>query len=189
MVILTEQELCKYGGISAAMMMTGNPSHEYFSLRQDLDISIGMLFNIDARYQLIDMLAPQGKLEQSRKTWSHFAGVRILGPGRDPGTPWCNYCYGFVMRCYAQHFPESHWRGYTLREQYNDETLGDIVEAILGVSWLCSHSRMACDPDTLAILNLYSLAIIQCAIAAEKVIDCTVAMGIWKPSGCLAEIL
>ena len=172
------------------MWMTGNPSHEYFSLRQDLDISIGMLFNIDARYQLIDMLAPQGKLEQCRKTWSYSGGVRVLGRDdptavRDPG----NYCYGFLMRCYAQHFPESHWRGYTLREQYNDETLGDIVEAILGVSWLCSHSRMACDPDTLAMLNLYSEAIEQCVIHAEKVIDCTVAMGIWKRSGCLAEIL
>ena len=144
--------------------MTGNPSHEYFSLRQDLDISIGMLFNIDARYQLIDMLAPQGKLEQGRETWSCYGGVRILGRYRDPGTPWCNYCYGFVMRCYAQHFPESHWRGYTLREQYNDETLGDIVEAILGVSWLCSHSRMTCDPDTRAMLNLYTLAIEQCMI-------------------------
>ena len=45
-----------------------------------------------------------------------------------------------------------------LHPDYNDKTLGNIFEAVLGVAWLCRHGHMACELWNLHTLDEYTLA-------------------------------
>ena len=162
-----------------------------------LDGSTGRLFELDARYGLLEKLAPHGTMQQSRKVWSYSGGIRKNrglplsmsdgNPGavRDPG----NYCYGLVLRLFADQWDARSWRSYTFRSEYNDAKLGDILEAVLGVAWLCRHGHMTCSPEDLIVLNAYTLAIERCVVDAEKVLDLVDRLGIWTDSKSLAALL
>ena len=45
------------------------------------------------------------------------------------------YCYGAVMRHMASLFPKYHWRHKCYTQEYSDDTLGEILEAVLGAAW------------------------------------------------------
>ena len=162
-----------------------------------LDHSIGCLFDMDKTYQLIERLAPQGEWQSRRKTWSYYGGIRKRrdvplcmsdsNPNavRDPG----NYCYAVIMRIFASMFPASHWRYHTYCNEYNNETLGDILEAILGAAWMCRHEHMTWSLEDSKILNEYTLIIEQCVEDTEQVILLTQNMGIRTDSQSLARLL
>ena len=162
-----------------------------------LDESVGNLCDLDERYRVIEKLLPYGDLQHRRKTWRYYGGVRrtidpffqdrLADPYavRDPG----NYTYGLLCRLHASLHPVTDERHPVLKHQLNDEKLGDVLEAILGVAWMCRHGRYSCRLDAVDILNEYTVVIEQCVIHAEKVIGHTVAMGIWEDSKTLAELL
>ena len=162
-----------------------------------LDESVGNLCDLDARYRVIEKLLPYGSFQHMRKTWSYYGGVRrtivpfvqdlLADPYavRDPG----NYTYGLLMRLLAGLYPETDERHPVLKHQLNDEKLGDVLEAILGIAWMCRHGLHSCCADTVDILNQYTVIIEQCVIDAEKVISHTVAMGTWEDSKTLAKLL
>ena len=201
--MISEQELRTARTIRCALFRIYGCDHtniQWRNAHQDfasLDGSIGVLFDFDCKYQMIEMLAPLGDLQSTRKVWSYSGGVRKNrgiplsmtnndpSAVRDPG----NYYYGVVMRCIAQFFPESHWRCYVYAVEYGDAKLGDILEAVLGVAWLGRHGYLNMDVETLSILNQYTQLIEQCVIDVEKVISRTIAMGIWTDSRSLAMLL
>ena len=84
---------------------------------------------------------------------------------------------------------DQHWLSYSIRQEWNDKTLGDILEAVLGVAWLHRHGSLVGGLEELDILNQYTLAIEQCVIEAEKVIDLATNLGIWTDSKALAALL
>ena len=162
-----------------------------------LDNSCGTLYELECRYGLLEKLAPEGSLQQTRKVWSYSGGIcknrglplsMLNGDPsavRDPG----NYCYGVVMRHLASCWPDQHWLGNNCRLQFNDATLGDILEAVLGVAWLCRHGHLAGSLQDLDILNQYTLAIERCVVDAERVLDLVHLQGIWTDSKSMARLL
>ena len=179
----------------------GNITHARWqkttAILSQLDLSVGRLFDMDKKYQLIERLAPQGAWQSRRKAWSYYGGVRkrrdvalCLSDGdpnavRDPG----NYCYAVIMRIFADMFPAWHWRCHTYRNEYNNETLGDVLEAVLGAAWLCRHEHTTWSPEDSKILDEYTLIVEQCVEDAEQVIELTTNMGIWTSSQSLARLL
>ena len=201
--ILLKQHLLEARSIRVALfrIYSNNPADAFYSnacaVLSRLDQSTGHLHYLESKYGLLEMVAPHGTLQPIRKLLSYSGGVRknrglplslaTSDPGavRDPG----NYCYGVLMRTLASLWPERHWLGYSCRVEYNDETLGDILEAVLGAAWLCRHGYVACGIEEINILNQYTLAIEQCTIDAERVIHLTTIMGIWTDSKSLANLL
>ena len=164
---------------------------------QGLDISLGTLYSMEQRHGFMEKLAPQGSLQGTRKVWSYSGGIR-----KDRGLPLSmtngdptavrdptNYCYGVVMRCLSFDFPDQHWLGYSCRVDYNNKTLGDILEAVLGVAWMCRHGHVACQPEELHTLDEYTLAIEQCVVDAERVFQLLDLLGIWTDSRTLSKLL
>jgi hypothetical protein len=99
---------------------------------------------------------------------------------RDPG----NFTYGIIMRVLAS--STSRWID---TDQYNDETLGDILEAALGLTWLSRHGLGDLDESLRAPSQQYFELIEQTVLACEKVIAHTITMGIWTDSRKLTAIL
>ena len=163
------------------------------------DRVIGRLQAIESRHHFIEQFAPHGSKEGDRKRLSYVGGVRkhrgipardtdkYYDPSavRDPG----NYCYGVVMRAWAS--TSAGWLQDCVQDEWNDETLGDILEAILGAAWqLWNGERLGvADEKTKAVYDQYTEAIEDAVIAGETVIQHTVTMGIWVDSKNLNRFL
>ena len=161
------------------------------------DGMIGRLQAIESRHHFIEQLAPHGSKQGDRKRLSYDGAVRkdrgipsrdtdkYYDPSavRDPG----NYCYGVVMRAWAS--TGSGWLEDCVQDTWNDETLGDILEAILGAAWQLRNGQIIVDEKTKAAYEQYTEAIEDAVIAGEIVIQHTVNMGIWLDSKKLNRYL
>ena len=154
---------------------------------------IGNVQAIESQYHFIEQLAPHGSHQGDRKRLSYDGAVRkdrdVPSRGydpsavRDPG----NYCYGVVMRAWAS--TTKGWLQDCVQDVWNDETLGDILEAILGSAWQLRNGQAKADETTKAAYEQYTIAIEDAVIAGEIVIKHTVIMGIWVDSKTLNRYL
>ena len=163
----------------------------------NFDRKIGRLEAIESRHHFIEQLAPHGSHQGDRKRLSYDGAVRkdrgiasrdtdkYWDPSAvyDPG----NYCYGVVMRAWAS--TSSGWLQDCVQDEWNDETLGDILEAILGSAWQLRNGQIIADEKTKARFEQYTIAIEDAVIAGEIVIQHTVNMGIWVDSKTLNRYL
>ena len=164
----------------------------------DFDEMIGRLQAIESRHNFIEQLAPHGSHQGDRKRLPYDGAVRkdrgipsrdtdkYSDPSavRDPG----NYCYGVVMRAWAS--TTNGWLQDCVQDEWNDETLGDILEAILGAAWQLRNGQISVDKKkTKAAYEQYTEAIEDAVIAGEIVIQHTVNMGIWVDSKTLNRYL
>ena len=161
------------------------------------DTMIGNLQAIESQYHVIERLAPNGSHQGIRKLLSYDGGVRknrgipsrdtdkYSDPSavRDPG----NYCYGVVMRAWAS--LTQGWLQDCVQDVWKDETLGDILEAILGYAWQLRNGQAKADETTKAAYEQYTIAIEDAVHAGEIVIEHTVIMGIWVDSKTLNRYL
>ena len=156
----------------------------------DFDEMIGRLQAIESRHNFIEQLAPHGSHQGDRKRLSYDGAVRKDRgiPSRDTDKYWDpsavrdpgNYCYGVVMRAWAS--TTNGWLQDCVQDEWNDETLGDILEAILGYAWQLRIGQAKADETTKAAYEQYTIAIEDAVNAGEIVIDHTVRMGIWADS-------
>ena len=161
------------------------------------DTMIGNLQAIESQYHFIEQLAPHGSHQGIRKLLSYDGAVRKNRgiPSRDTDKYWDpsavrdpgNYCYGVVMRAWAS--TSSGWLQDCVQDEWNDETLGDILEAILGSAWQLRNGQTIADEKTKAAYEQYTEAIEDAVIAGEIVIQHTVNMGIWVDSKTLNRYL
>ena len=98
----------------------------------DMDRSIGEWICVDDHFHLIEEFMPGGDLQGKRKLLSYDGAIE----GRDPG----NYCYGVALRNFCNGIRPQDARYHTIAP-LNDETLGDIIEAILGLLWNREHGN------------------------------------------------
>ena len=201
--LILKQHLSETSNLRVALSrIFGNPPADVFYVNTCaalacFDKSIVDLSELESKYGIMVKLMPHGSSQQARKTLSYSGGIRknrglplSLANNdpcavRDPG----NYCYGVIMRSIAISWSDQHWLSYSIREEWNDKTLGDILEAVLGVAWLHRHGSLVGGLAEVDILNQYTLAIEQCVIEAEKVIDLATNLGIWTDSKALAALL
>ena len=175
---------------------TVNYSAQVIEMARDFsafDRMAGDLQAIESRHHIIEQLAPHGSWEGHRKLLSYDGAVRkdrgLPSRGddpsavRDPG----NYCYGVIMRAWAS--TTSGWLQDCVLDDWNDETLGDILEAILGAAWQLRNGHAVADEKTKAAYEEYTEAIEDAVIAGEIVIEHTVNMGIWVDSKQLNRYL
>ena len=175
---------------SAAVMKM---AHDF----SDCDRMIGRLQAIESRHHFIEQLAPHGSHQGDRKRLSYDGAVRKDRgiPSRDTDKYWDpsavrdpgNYCYGVVMRAWAS--TSSGWLQDCVQDEWNDETLGDILEAILGYAWQLRIGQAKADETTKAAYEQYTIAIEDAVHAGEIVIKHTVIMGIWVDSKTLNRYL
>ena len=161
------------------------------------DTMIGNLQAIESQYHFIEQLAPGGSHQGIRKLLSYDGAVRKNRgiPSRDTDKYWDpsavrdpgNYCYGVVVRAWAS--TSSGWLQDCVQDEWNDETLGDILEAILGSAWQLRNGQTIADEKTKAAYEQYTEAIEDAVIAGEIVIQHTVNMGIWVDSKTLNRYL
>ena len=166
----------------AVMKMARDFSH--------FDTMIGILQAIESQYHFIEQLAPHGSHQGIRKLLSYDGAVRKNRgiPSRDTDKYWDpsavrdpgNYCYGVVMRAWAS--LTQGWLQDCVQDVWNDETLGDILEAILGYAWQLRNGQAKADETTKAAYEQYTIAIEDAVHACEIVIKHTVRMGIWVDS-------
>ena len=163
----------------------------------DFDRMIGRLQAIESRHHFIEQLAPHGSKQGVRKRLSYDGAVRKDRgiPSRDTDKYWDpsavrdpgNYCYGVVMRAWAS--LTQGWLQDCVQDEWNDETLGDILEAILGYAWQLRIGQAKADETTKAAYEQYTIAIEDAVHAGEIVIEHTVIMGIWVDSKTLNRYL
>ena len=108
------------------------------------------------------------------------------GANRDLG----NYTYGVLLRSVGLCGTKCKWSNTQYANVYNDETLGDIFEAVLGVAW---RKRKGMDLPTLTF-NVEHIAVFAelveiGVLATEKVIRITNVLGIRGNSKALAARL
>ena len=161
------------------------------------DRMTGRLQDIESRHHFIEQLAPHGSQQSYRKCLSYDGAVRKDRgiPLRDTNKYWDpsavydpgNYCYGVVMRAWAS--TSSGWLQDCVQDEWNDETLGDILEAILGSAWQLRNGQTIADEKTKAAYEQYTEAIEDAVNAGEIVIRHTVNMGIWVDSKKLHRYL
>ena len=142
------------------------------------DIATGILFELDDKYACLDELAPLGPKQHLRKTLRCYCEIRHQG-----------YYYALVLRHMASLFPKCHWRHKCYTKEYSDETLREIVEALLGAAACARHGYMTSTPENIAILNEYTDAIENCVLTGEQVIRELKALGYWKDTKFIAELL
>ena len=139
-------------------------------------------------------LAPEGAWENQRKAWSYNGAVRQLSPHghvveadpRDPG----NYYYAVVVRSIG--FLSSGSQSYHYKNTWNDETLGDIFEAILGMAWgarLHPHDVGKNVVAYNALLQPMAEAIEESVRAVLDVVELTTQLNVWVDSKELARWL
>ena len=91
------------------------------------------------------------------------------------------------MRAWAS--TSSGWLQDCVQDEWNDETLGDILEAILGYAWQLRNGQAKADETTKAAYEQYTIAIEDAVHAGEIVIKHAVIMGIWVDSKTLNRYL
>ena len=178
---------------AAVMKMARDFSH--------FDTMIGNLQAIESQYHFIEQLAPHGSHQGDRKRLPYDGAVRKDRgiPSRDTDKYWDpsavrdpgNYCYGVVMRAWAStsSFFQSGWLQNCVQYEWNYETLGDTLEAILGSAWQLRNGQTIADEKTKAAYEQYTETIEDAVIAGEIVIQHTVNMGIWVDSKTLNRYL
>ena len=196
MISLSEQ----YWRMRLSPKDTGDYTAAIMQMARDFsafDCMTGRLQAIESRHHFIEQLAPHGSKQDNRKRLSYDGAVRKNRgiPSRDTDS-YCdpsavydpgNYCYGVVMRAWAA--TSSGWLQDCVQDEWNDETLGDILEAILGGAWQLRNGQIVADEETEAAYEEYTEAIEDAVMAAEIVIQHTVNMGIWVDSKKLSQYL
>ena len=159
------------------------------------DNIVGSLVRFEDECGILSHLAPGGSMEGVRKVLSYEGAIRFGRTGlrskndgiyRDPG----NYCYGVLLRSMGLSGTKCKWSNWQYSNVYNDEKLGDIFEAALGLAWRKRHGM---DLPTLTFSDEHIDKLAELievgALATESVINHTVAMGIWENSKDLAAQL
>ena len=152
------------------------------------DEATGKLADLERTYHLMEAVAPHGLQQSNRKQWSYCGGVRQSIESddvRDPG----NYCYGVIMRHCASSQAADDWKTHAYMHDYNDETLGDILEAILGAAWSIRTGKCHAAPHDIAVYERYAELIESAVIACEIVIQHTGNIGIRTDSKTLRLFL
>ena len=134
-------------------------------------------------------------MQSARKILSYEGAIRIGRTGlrnkndgayRDP----TNYVYGVLLRSIGLCGTKCKWSNSQYANVYNDETLGDIFEAVLGVAW---RKRKGMDLPTLTFkvehIAVFAELVEIGVLATERVIRLTNALGTWENSKALAARL
>jgi hypothetical protein len=148
------------------------------------EYSLSHLKRLEARHGLLTRFSPEGEWSKARKASSYIGGIRspqYVGNKdyrtalRDPG----NYVYGLILRISSpQYFDALH---------YSDCTLGDILEATLGLAWQMHIDEVTVPYLTASTSREYFLVIERAVLACEQVLKHTAAMGVWTHSRVLAR--
>ena len=162
---------------------------------EEFDALIGLLREEEDRHRFFQSVAPWGDMQGLRKILSYDGAIRLSRTGirchpdddshRDPG----NYWYGVMLRSVALAGSRFSWHNQQYANEYNDETCGDIVEAILGLAWRKRHNLET--PGLTFDYDYYRLEkfvrLIEAAIIyTERVVDHATMLGIWESSKTLA---
>ena len=158
---------------------------------EEFDALISLLREEEDRHRFFQSVAPWGDMQGLRKILSYDGAIRLSRTGircpddshRDPG----NYWYGVMLRSVALAGSRFSWHNQQYANEYNDETCGDIVEAILGIAWRKRHNLetpgITFDYDR---LEKFVLLIEAAIIYTERVVDHATRLGIWESSKTLA---
>ena len=92
------------------------------------DISCMRWHDMETELGLIGKFGHLGQLHEKRKPLSYYGNPDVSPSGRDLG----NWTYAVCMRTMLTDFKRSDWRRRGT-EQLNDESAGDIMEAIWGL--------------------------------------------------------
>ena len=93
------------------------------------DELVGRWQQLESHRNLVELLGHMGKYERVRKVLS-YDGTPDGKEGTDAG----NWNYAVCIRHMLTSFPQNDWRVQGT-ENLNDETAGDIMEAIWGLLW------------------------------------------------------
>jgi len=95
----------------------------------EFDRLVGRWYQMEKEMNLVGLLGKDGGYQGVRKVLS-YDGTPDGKDGTDPG----NWYYAVCIRHMLKLFPSRDWRVQGT-EQLNDETAGDIMEAIWGLLW------------------------------------------------------
>ena len=172
-------------------------------LKKDFDnfeAIVGLIVRFEDRCSLLSKLAPGGCMESVRKLLSYDGAIRIDRSGirtcseasgwhgkyRDPG----NYTYAVLLRSIGLSGTKCMWSNEQYAKVYNDETLGDILEAALGLAW---RRRMGKELPMHVVddadLQKFAVLLEDGVLYTEKVLRHTLALGIWNSSKDLAVMI
>ena len=145
------------------------------------------------------MFAPHGKLASFRKMMSYDGAI----DGRDPG----NWTYAVSLKAMSHHF-SCHEHPYTeIVTTLNDETNGDVIEAILGLvpffvtPYLATISPRLADYRSVIICNLrhigatdfeldsYIGIMAEAVMQVELISKLLANFGIWHDSTTFSYVL
>ena len=155
----------------------------------------GALVCWEDELNILSQLAPCGAMPRVRKILSYEGAIRIGRTGlrdkndgayRDP----TNYVYGVLLRSIGLCGTKCKWSNNKYANVYNDETLGDIFEAVLGVAY---RKRKGLDLPTLTfnIEHIEEFAeLIEIGVRnTESIVRITSALGTLENSRALAARL
>ena len=131
----------------------------------------------DITPMLYDLL-PGGRYEQTRKQLSYDGAIQDT---TDPG----NYTYGTFMKLYSMSIDATDRRYVIKTSGWNDGTLGDVLEAIMGLGY-----RRRNGGDTMGAFDLigndelaeYIGKLEQALLQTHRCLEHMTSMGMWYPS-------
>jgi hypothetical protein len=137
---------------------------------------------IESQEHLIEAFGPHGTMAPQRKALSHDGVIRGPAGDYDPG----NWIYAVMGRTLFLGLGPGHPLKHY--DHHNDELLGDLFEAILG---LASRVRDGSASTTIAraVLDRYVNIIEQCCRCAEKIYAHMRRAGWWLDSRTTTEAL
>ena len=130
------------------------------------DALLGQLVDLERQHGMFQALLPDGSLARQRKTLSYGG---CLTDGRDPG----NWYYAVVMRSLFN-------AGVTPRDWLNDETLGDVVEALL---------YLGLDAASYHPFDAYARRLNNACLWLERIVSWATGLGYWETSRQMATLL
>jgi hypothetical protein len=143
---------------------------------------MGELERLEEKGHLMAAFAPGGKMERQRKVFSYAGAIQGPAGEYDPG----NWVYAVIARCFVNHLQLRH----TLQQlsEYNDGTLGDVFEAILGLIAHCRRGTAQTDVDDV-LLGHYVEVITELCHCVERIWVYILARGWWLDSKITAQAL
>ena len=165
-----------------------------------LDYWMSRLDDKDTSCGLILHFMPQGSCAGFRKMLSWDGAVAANPLNNNMGVDLGNYVYGTFLRCLCGFFGPNDLRYRTL-VQLNDESLGDILEAIMGL-WFHTQKESIYLFDggpalaslrpasvTYSMLKEYIFVLEHALHFAKQVINIFTAGGVWTTSRELAFLM
>ena len=162
----------------------------WMSRLDDRDTSCGLLLHF----------MPHGSCAGFRKMLSWDGAVAANPLNNNMGVDLGNYVYGTFLRCLCGFFGPTDLR-YTTLTQLNDESLGDILEAIMGL-WFHTQedsiylfdggpalASLRPSSVTYSMLKEYIFVLEHALHFAKQVINIFTAGGVWTTSRELAVLM